>query len=151
MNQEEISKFFAYLGEIWRDVTLIEFLMRCAIARYDGDIKKFPLPPYIKGKIYKNPPKSFLHYNLETIVKKFNKRFPEVQIPQELINFRHAMAHGVIVQINNSNVEDLIKFKDNSDGNIEVEFSLPLEITRLKGILESLYVLKRHIMELAKD
>lgn len=93
MNKEEITQFFAYLGEIWRDITLIEFLMRCAIAKKDGDIKKFPLPPYTKEKLYKNPPKSFLHYNLETIVKQFNQRFPEIQIPQELINFRHAMAH----------------------------------------------------------
>lgn len=151
MTKEETTQFFAYLGEIWRDINLIEFLMRCAIARCDGEIEKFPKPPYTKGRIYQNPPKSFLHYSLENVIKKFTTRFPQIPIPKELIDFRHAMAHGVIVQINNSGIEELIKFKDNSNGDIAVEFNLPLEITRLKGILESLYVLKRHIMELAKD
>ncbi len=107
--------------------------MRCAIARYDGEIKRFPLPPYTKGQIYKNPPDSFLHYNLETIVKKFTKRFPEIPIPQELIDFRHAMAHGIIARINTNPTDELIKFKETPGGkDIEVEFSLSLEMERLK-------------------
>jgi len=36
MNKEESAKlFFQCLGEIWRDITWIEFLMRCAIAKHD--------------------------------------------------------------------------------------------------------------------
>lgn len=62
------------------------------------------------------------------------------------------MAHGTIVDINNSGIEELIKFKQIPESDdIEVEFNLPLEMNRLKGILENLYILKRHIMEVAKD
>ena len=39
--------------------TAIEFLMRCAIAKNDQEVDKFPQPPYTKGKIYKNYPDSF--------------------------------------------------------------------------------------------
>lgn len=132
MKQEEITQFFAYLGEIWRDMTLIEFLMRCAIARYDGEINKFPKPPYSRGRVYTNPPDSFLHYNLETIVKKFTTRFPNIPISKEFINFRHAMAHGVISEINNSGTEELIKFKESTNGTLEIEFHMPLETAKLK-------------------
>ncbi len=30
------------MGEIWRDMCLIEFLMRCALARKEGDINELP-------------------------------------------------------------------------------------------------------------
>lgn len=36
-DNKELSDFFQCLGEIWRDVAAIEFLMRCAIAQAEGD------------------------------------------------------------------------------------------------------------------
>lgn len=48
MNQNEVSELFECVGEIWRDITAIEFLMRAGIARKDGEIEKFPKPPYFK-------------------------------------------------------------------------------------------------------
>jgi len=51
------------------------------------------MPPYSKDKIIKNPPESFLHLNFETVREKFNTRYTELQIPMEIINLRHAIAH----------------------------------------------------------
>lgn len=89
MEKGEEKQFFAYLGEIWRDIPLIEFLMRCAIARHDGEITKFPMPPYKKEKIYKNITGSFSpRHSFETIRKKFISRFPNIPVPVELTNLR---------------------------------------------------------------
>jgi len=55
MNDKEVAQFFAYLGEIWCDMTTIEFLMRCAIAKADGEIERVPKPPFLKNRIYNNP------------------------------------------------------------------------------------------------
>lgn len=153
MKKEEITQFFAYWGEICRDIPFIEFLMRCAIARHNGEIKNFPTPPYTKGKIYKNITGAFSpRHSFETIRKKFISRFPSIPVPVELTNLRNAMAHGIIADINKSGLEELIKFKTIPECNdIEVEFHLPLEMPKLKAILENLYVLKRHLMEVAKD
>jgi hypothetical protein len=152
MNEKEISQFFECLGEIWRDVTAIEFLMRCAIAKKEGALSKFPQPPYNKGKIYKNYPDSFSHYNFETVTAKFNLLFPVIQIPQNFIDFRHAMAHGIIVQINNSGTEQLIKFRENKQlKELSVEFSLPLETKRLAQLRQSLHELKGYIMKEVDD
>ena len=112
MNKEEISQFFNCLGEIWRDITIVEFLMRCAIAKKDGDINLFPQPPYTKDKIYNKYPKSFSHQSFEIITNKFNKRFPDIKIPQELIQLRDGMAHGIIADINNSGIDKIVKFKE---------------------------------------
>jgi hypothetical protein len=35
MNEKETKLFFECLGEIWRDITTIEFLMRVCIAKKD--------------------------------------------------------------------------------------------------------------------
>ena len=151
VNKEEIPEFFQFLGEIWRDVTRIEFLMRVAIARYDGEIDQFPMPLYEKGKTYESYPKSFSHYSFEVIKNKFNKRFPEVQIPQELVIFRDAMAHGSIFDINHEGVERLIKFKEVKRGELKIELELPLEMERLKSLRLNLHNLCIHVQNLAKD
>ena len=92
--QQEVERFFECIGEIWRDITLIEFLMRCAIAKYDNDIDKLPKPPYVKNATYSLYPKSLGHFSFEVIVEKFNKRFPDLQIIPEITQLRNAMAHG---------------------------------------------------------
>jgi hypothetical protein len=51
------------------------------------------MPPYTKNKSYNNYPKAFKHYSFEIITKKFNHRFPNVLIPNEVILLRDAMAH----------------------------------------------------------
>jgi hypothetical protein len=152
MKKEEVSQFFECLGEIWRDVTAIEFLMRCAIAKSDGEISKFPKPPYEKGKIYKSPPNSFRHLSFEMITKKFNKRFPHISLPQEVISFRDAMAHGITVDVNSSGVTQLIKFKEIKETKeLQVEFSMPLELQRLAQLRQSFSEFRRYIMQEVDD
>jgi len=152
MNEKETSIFFECLGEIWRDVTAIEFLMRCVIAKKEGESSKFPQPPYNKGKTYKDYPDSFSHYTLEDIVDKFKKLLPTTQVMQDFVDFRHAMAHGIIAQINNSNTEQLIKFNENKKlKELSVEFSLPLETKRLLQLRQSFHELKGYIMKELDD
>ncbi len=149
---EETKFFFECLGEIWRDITAIEFLMRCAIAKTNGDIDKFPLPPYTKGRVYNHYPNSFSHYSFEIVVAKFNKRFPNLAIPPELIQLRDAMAHGITMEIENSGNIELVKFKESKDkSNLRVEFQLTLELIRITQIKQSLGELRRHIMKVAGD
>lgn len=138
MKKEETLQFFEFIGEIWRDITAIEFLMRCAIAKKDGDIHKLPQPPYIKGKTYKNYPKSFSHYSFQVVTEKFNKRFPKIFMPNELVQLRDALAHGTIAEINNSGSEQLIKFKETDKKELKVEFSLTLDHKKLAQIRQSL-------------
>lgn len=149
--KETTKEFFEMLGEIWRDITAIEFLMRAALAQKSGDVSKFPTPPYTKGKIYTEYPEGFLHKYFSDVVKEFNKKFPLLVLPQELIDLRNAMAHGFILQINNSGTEELIKFRKQDDGTLLVEFSLLLEPNRLAQIRQSLMELRRHIAKEAAD
>lgn len=143
MKNEEISQFFECLGEIWQDITAIEFFMRCAIAKKEGQITQFPKPPYTKGRIYENPPDSFLLNKFEDILTKFNGYFPEITIPNELMQLRHAMAHGIISEINESGTTEIIKFKKIKQKNeIEIEFSMPLDIKRMLQIRQSIHELK---------
>jgi len=146
MKQEETSKFFECLGEIWRDITAIEFLMRCAIAKKENEIVKLPKPPYTKGKIYNNYPDSFSHLSFEIITAKFNKRFSHISLPKEVVYLRDAMAHGITVEINNSGITELIKFKENGKKLI-VEFSLPLEPKRLAQLRQSLKEFRGFLMK----
>jgi len=146
MEEREISTFFGYLGEIQRDITLVEFLMRCAIAKYDNEISKFPKPPYTKGKIYKEYPNSFGHFSFEIIVNKFNSRFPRITIPKELIELRDAMAHWMITEVNNSGTTEIIKFKELESWNwIKIEFKITLDLEKLKSIRDSLRDIRRLI------
>ncbi|MBU3979224.1 hypothetical protein KJ980_05510 [Patescibacteria group bacterium] len=151
MNQDEVKFFFECLGEVWRDITAIEFLMRCAIARKDGEIGKFPKPPYTKGKVYKEYPKSFSNPSFGEITKEFNKYFPNISLPQELIQLRHAMAHGVIAEIDKNGVNHLVKFKRNYKKELEVEFSMPLEAQRITQIRQLLKEFRRYIGKEADD
>ncbi len=148
MNEKETSQFFQNLGEIWRDITAMEFLMRCAIAKNDGEEVRFPQPPYEKGRSYKEYPKAFKHLSFEMVTNKFNKRFPEIAVPQELIQLRDAMAHGITAEINKSDKVQLVKFKEMKDQKeLKVEFSLTLEFERITQIRQSLMELRRHIVK----
>jgi len=151
MNKDEFN-FFECLGEIWRDITAIEFLMRCAIAKKDEEIKEMPKPPFIKGRVYKNYPKSFSHFSFEIVVSKFNKRFPQFVVPNELVQLRDAMAHGVIAEIDNRGVIELVKFKETKDiKELKVEFSMSMEPKRIAQIRQSLKEFRRHIMQEVDD
>jgi len=135
--------FFECLGEIWRDITAVEFLMRCAIAKSDGEIMKLPKPPYIKGKIYSKYPKSFSSPSFNFISKQFSKLYPKLAVPEELVDLRNAMAHGLITEANNSGITQLIKFREmknetNNKSDLKVEFSISLEIQRIHQIRQSL-------------
>lgn len=146
MKKDNTDLFFKYLWEIRRDITAIEFFMRCAIAKKDGEIDKFPKAPYIKNKLYNEYPDSFWHFSFEIITQKFNNRFPKLQIPKEIVELRDAMAHWIIAEIDNSNINQLIKFKENRNNkNLKVEFSLTLELARLAQINQSLKELRRYI------
>lgn len=148
MDKDEISRYFECLGEIWRDVTAIEFAMRCAIAKKDGEEEKFPEPPYKKGKVYDSYPDSFGFYSFEMVVKKFNKRFPHIDIPLEIIYLRDAMAHGIMAEVGGSGIDQLIKFKEDKDNKkLVVEFSRSLELDRLIKIRLSLRGLRQVIFK----
>lgn len=147
MNQAEIHKFFECLGEVWRDISGIEFLMRCAIAKKDGDIDKLPVAPYDKGKTYNQYPKSFSDLSFENVTIKFNKRFPEIRIPNEIIQLRNAMAHGVISEINNDGITRLIKFREQKEERkLKVEFSLNLDLKTLEQLRQSIHELRRYVI-----
>ncbi|MFA6397675.1 MAG: hypothetical protein WDK96_02405 [Candidatus Paceibacterota bacterium] len=151
METKEIKEFFETLGEIWRDIALIEFLMRGALAQKEGDVNKWPNPPYTKGKIYIEYPKSFSHTHFSDVAKEFNKKFPKLAIPQELIDLRNAMAHGFIAEVNYSGIDEVVKFKKQKDNTLMVEFSMPLEQKRIRQIRQSLYELRRYIALEAAD
>ncbi len=152
MKEKEFTQFFECLGEIWRDITAIEFLMRCAIAKKDKDIGLFPQPPYTQNRTYKDYPHSFSNFSFKIIVEKFNKRFPKISIPIEMVRLRNAMAHGIIAGINKNGIEHLVKFQENeNEKELKVEFSLPLELKRLSMMRQSLKELRRYIMQVAKD
>ncbi len=148
MREDQIKIFFQDLGEIWRDITAIEFLMRCAITKKDGEMDKFPKPPYTKGRSYHEYPRSFSHLSFEIVVAKFNGRFPKIVMPQELVQLRDAMAHGVTTEINKSGVIQLVKFKENKKSKeLKVEFSLDLQLEKIVHIRRSLVDLRRCIMK----
>jgi len=152
MNRAPSEKFFEILGEIWRDISLIEFLMRVCIAQKEGDIQKFPLPPYIKGKECDDYPKAFSLNYFNDVAKKFNHLFPGIAIPQELIDLRNAMAHGLIAEINRDGVDRLIKFrKQKSTEKLRIEFSLTLEVERIETIRASLRTLRQSLALNAAD
>jgi len=149
---KNINKFFETLGEIWRDITVIEFLMRCALAQKKGDISKLPKPPYAKGRIYQEYPESFSPKYFSEVVKKFNNQFPKIAIPLELVELRNAMAHGVIAEINHKGIDELVKFKKQEDNDtLKIEFGMPLDQQRIDGIRISLRNLRRHIANEATD
>lgn len=148
---KKIKDFFECLGEIWRDITAIEFLMRSAIARQDGEIKKFPKPPYTKGKKYVDFPKSFSIGYFSEVAKKYNRHFPDITFPQELIDLRNAMAHGVIARVGNDETDILFKLKKNKQKELEIEFSMPLEKQRIDQIRQCLREIRRHIGKKADD
>lgn len=145
-----MNKFFEALGEVWRDLALIEFLMRCALAQKKGEVSKFPLPPYQKGREYENYPTSFSPRYFSDVAAEFNREFPNLAIPSELIELRNAMAHGLIAEVGNSGVDELIKFKE-VKGLLKVEFSMTLEEPRLQQIRQSLKELRRYIAKEATD
>jgi hypothetical protein len=153
MKQSEYTELFGLLGEILRDITAIEFLMRCAIAKKDWEILNFPKPPYSKDTIYTNYPDSFWHYSFEIIVEKFHKRLPEIKIPQELIGLRDAIAHWIISEIWINETPQLVKFKESkiNPKELKVEFSINLDQVTLKKLRQLLNELRRAIILVAGD
>jgi hypothetical protein len=150
-NEKQIKDFFECMGEIWRDITAIEFLMRGALAQKNGDVNLWPQTPYTKGKFYTQYPKSFSFKFFDELAKEFNKEFPKLAIPQELIDFRNAMAHGCIAIIDHGEIDELIKFRKQKDNTLQIEFSMPLEMKRIKQIRQSLMELRRYIALEAAD
>jgi hypothetical protein len=124
--------------------------MRCALAQKDGDVSKFPQPPYTRRKEYSVYPKSFSLYSFGDVVEEFNKKFPELAIPAELVELRDAMAHGIISEIDRGGVDRLVKFKK-QNGVLTVGFSMSLESNRLQQIRQSLKELRRYVMKEAGD
>jgi hypothetical protein len=152
---KELDEFFQCLGEIWRDVTAIEFLMRCAIAQAEGDKYKLPRHPYLKGAEYVEYPRSFALRSFSDVVDEFVNAFPQFVRANQgfwalLVDFRNAMAHGVVAEIGNSGVDELIKFKPGKE-KLVVEYALPLEMQTLRQLRQSFKELRCHIMNEARD
>jgi hypothetical protein len=145
MEAENTKEFFEILGEVWRDITAIEFLMRCALAQKEGDINKIPKPPYSKGKSYSEYPRSFSFKYFSDVAQEFNKEFPKLAIPQELIDLRNAMAHGFISEIDHSGVNEIVKFKKQKNNTLMVEFSITLEQKRIKQFRQALKEIRQFI------
>jgi len=148
--EKDTEKFFVILGEMWRDICLIEFLMRCALAQKKGDAKKFPQPPYKKGNVYKEFPDSFALNLFSDVAGEFNKEFPGCAIPQIIVDLRNAMAHGLIAEINRSGTEELVKFRKRKDG-LHVEFRTTLEVEKISTIRNSLSSIRRLIAKESAD
>jgi len=151
MERENTKEFFETLGEICRDIAAIEFLMRCALAQKEGDISNFPKPPYKKGDKHSVYPRSFSITYFSEVVKEFNKKFPDFVIPGELIEFRNALAHGFIAEINSCGTDELVKFKKTKNGILETEFFLPLELSRMKQLRQSIREVRKNVMQKARD
>lgn len=147
----EIIQFFSDLGEIWRDITALEFLMRCSLTQKDGEREKFPLPPYEKNKVYQTFPKSFTLYSFQDVVDEFRKKFATPEIPQEIVDFRDAMAHGVIAEIDRGGVNILLKFRKRLNEGLKIEFSLELTKKELNVRKNLVATLRRQVMALAGD
>ena len=117
----------------------------------NNEISKIPKPPHTKGREYEEYPSSFALRLFGNVVGEFNKEFPELAIPQELVNLRNAMAHGLIAEIDSSGFEELVKFKKIDNGNLKVDFSLKLESKTIDTIHVSLHQLRRHLALKAQD
>jgi len=147
MTQQQLSKFFESLGVIWRDINAIEYLMRVAIAQKDGEQHILPEAPFIKGKVYEKYPKAFTYTYFGDVVEKFNDRFPHITISAEIVQFRNAFAHGLIVELDHSGVVELVKFREHKKNKrLMVEFSIPLEAKRVTQMRQSFKELRRLIM-----
>ncbi len=150
MDIKETKLYFECIWEIWRDITLLEFLMRASIAKKDWEMELFPKPPYTKWKKYDKYPKSFhTKHSFEIIINKFNKRYPEIFIPKEILDLRNWMAHGVMASIENG-IEQVIKFKT-IENELVIEFEMWLELSRLQQIRQSIKELKWYLMKIASD
>lgn len=143
-NNEEVNIFFKHIGEIWRDITSIEFLMRMAICIHKKQEKLFPKTPYLKGKEYEYFPDSFNIGNFEKLVTEFNNIFSDVQIPIEFVELRHAMAHGVISKLDGSDFETLVKFKT-FEGKLKIDFVQDLDSDYLLSLNSALSGVRRLI------
>lgn len=146
-DQKEVEIYFQNLGEVWRDITAIEFLMRCAIAKKDGEEFKIPKYPYTKGRIYQDYPKSFYYTYFSDVVMAFNNYFPKCQIPLELVELRNAMAHGLFTHIGDKKIPDLYKFRFcKKNSTLEVDFSIELTPQKFAQLKQSIMEFRRFIM-----
>lgn len=146
MEKKDIPNFFECLGEVVRDIAAIEFIMRCALAKKDGEEKKFPKPPYTKGRVYPVYPKVFSIVRLEELIEEFNKKFPTIQISEEFKQIRHAFAHGIVAEIDKDGTMQLIKFKTQKKKDLEVEFSMILDLEKMKKLRETLNSLRKKLV-----
>ena len=96
-NEAEVKNFFECLGEIWRDITFIEFLMRCAIAKKEGEILKFPKPPYEKGKVYNEYPKSFSNFSFSSFATCSTILVTSFSFNGRNLNIAHLLCNGSII------------------------------------------------------
>ncbi len=149
MNKDE--KFFSLLWEIWYNIINIDFLMRCAIMQKNNETDKFIKPPYDKGRVYKIYPESFSwDYFWETI-SNFESNFPKYKGKLWIIkDFRNAMAHGFIFEINENWFNQLIKLKSKK-WNICIESNISLKNDKLEPIRDNIVRLRKFIAKLAKD
>lgn len=136
--------YFSYLGEAWRDMLAIEFLMRVAIAKKEGEEKKFPKPPYVTGKVYVSYPAIFEELYFSGVQRRFNQIFPSVSVPDDIVKLRNAMAHGIVAHIDQNDSPELVKFKK-MNGNLKIELGLVLNEDNLKKVQVALVSLRRQL------
>lgn len=150
MSTNETKEFFECLGEITRDVSQVEFLMRCAITKHDGQEPLFPTPPYTEGRVYSRCPDAFREplSSFGKVQKRFNVCYPDHKVPLEVKWLRDAMAHGLFAEVNHSGALELVKFRDQHDGALKVEFGRSYTLEQLQGIRLHLAQFCRHLRQL---
>jgi len=152
MNQQELSKFFESLGEIWRDINAIEYLMRVAIAQKDDEQHILPKAPFTQGRVYNEYPRAFAYSGLGKVVEKFKERFPDINLPANLVQLRNALAHGLIAELDFSGTIDIIKFREHTNNKtLEIEFSMPLDQQTLNRFRQKIKDFRRNIMTEVDD
>lgn len=135
---------FQCLGEIWYNLSAIEFIMRCALSKKAGQENLFPKPPYQAGRTYSNYPNSFNLKYFSNVVDNFIDGQPNKDKWAEIVDFRNALAHGLIAEIDKSGKEELVHFKVNGK-QLQIKSARKIELENLKNIRDAAVSLRRHL------
>jgi len=148
------EKMFQYLGEIYRDLGSIEFLMRCAVAQKENDLGgDFLQPPYENGKSYKQVPCAFRPRYFGRVLEMFLIHYPDMEdTVAGVLDLRNAVTHGLVAEVGHSGVTELVHLRGNKEGEgASIVYSLAFTEENLLFWRDRLQKLRRRIIHLAAD
>lgn len=127
-NQEVLIHSYL-LGRLMTNLHTLELFLRIFLHR-ELDEEFFELPNCGAGRQahvgVKFPFNHFTNYDqLSKLINKFNDRMRSRKLPQmdtELVKLRHAIAHGRVFLPSRDEPPSLVKFSDQVDGFVTVEF-----------------------------